>query len=145
MAFGGPSIYYANRLLKVAFGDDHTADFPASWWLAYLIDPPLADGTGSSEPNPTYGYVRMELPNDSTNWLVPSDDGAVSNLLQIQFPVATGLWGVPAWYGIYDSSTIDAGNAIAVNPIPSPITIDDDIAPYFDIGDIVITCGNLAS
>lgn len=143
--YGGPSITYANALLKCAFGDDHTGDFPASWWLCYLTTPPLADGSGSAEPNPAFGYNRIEIPNDTAHWVVPAGDGMVWNAQEVTFDVATGLWGVPTWYGLSDSGTIGSGDFIAVNPISAYITIDDDIRPQWAIGDVVITAGHLAA
>lgn len=145
MAFGGPSVVYADAYLKAAFGDAHTADFPSSYWLCLFLTPPIADGTLSVEPNPAHGYARVEIPNNSSNWVVPADDGTVWNSVQVNFPLATTLWGTPGWYGLSNTSTIGSGNFVAVNPISSPLAITTDLSPFFAAGDIVVTCGNLAS
>lgn len=130
-------------LLDLVFaGEAYTAvdDFEIALSTTAIND----DGTGITEPEAADGYARVEVPNNLTNWPAAttedgdSPDGVTTktNGEEIQFPVATGTWGLITHCAIYDE---DTGDFLAWGTLVTPRTIEEDDIAVFQEESIEIT------
>lgn len=124
----------AKNMLDVAFGRASSIA-PASYWAGLCTTAP-GDGSGSGLVEvDAGGYLRVEIPNNSTNW-----PGAMLNLglrqksngTVIQFPEATGEWGTCSGLALFDS---DSGGAfMAYGDFTTPQMVVTGNLPFVSAG-----------
>lgn len=64
---------------------------------------------------------------------------AITHNAAITFPTASGSWGTPDQWAIYDNATHGAGNLLAWGDITSPTAIGNNDTPSFAAGEIDIS------
>jgi hypothetical protein len=77
-------------------------------------------------------YARQSATFVSTG----SNPTVASNSTLIQFPVATGLWGVITHFGIW--SAVSAGTFLAYEAVAVPKTVNVDDIARWDIGKLSV-------
>lgn len=93
----GFSHYTQNRILDHLFaGIAFTA--PATFEIGLSTTPVNKDGTGITEPEPSTGYSRVSVSNNTSVWDdavtdFALDRGVKTNAEDISFPEATDDWG----------------------------------------------------
>lgn len=120
-------------------GATATVTVPATLYIALFTTLPADDGTGGVEVS-TGSYARPAVTNNATNWpaaTIVSGVGTKQNGTTITFPTASGSWGTPPGFGIFDALTV--GTLIAYGAIASPVPIVTGNAPFFAPGAITIT------
>lgn len=123
---------YKNAYLKAAFGDDHTADFPDTLYLALFLAGDVEVAGGS--------YAREAVSNDSTNFAAPAS-GQTYNLTAVTFAAATADWGTIVGFKWMDA--VSAGKAVHVGTLVSPTAINDGDIANFDPATLLTACGEI--
>lgn len=135
MSYGN---FLEKALLDLAFGG---ATFTPSGTLYVFLSSgnPGESGHAALEPSTSYGYARVAVTNDKTNWsTVITNSGSLHNMTTITFPTAvSGNWGYVDYWGIFDQAT--GGNYYGYGSLTQPktITIGDTLS--FPSGSLVIT------
>lgn len=93
-----------------------------------------------------FGYLRVEMLSTTktvengmvgkwtNDWL-----GMVSNAVVVQFPTATGNWGLCTHFAVWDvASGVDGPNLLMCAPLAAPRDITTGTAPKFEIGTLKI-------
>lgn len=83
-------------------------------------------------------YADQVLPANATYWTVPGTPGAVTNALDINFPVASGSWGTVVAVGILDNS----GNLLYWGALTANKTVASGDSFKFAAGQLSITTDN---
>lgn len=106
---------------------------PNSFWAAlYVTDPTDAD-TGTEA---TYGgYAREAVVRSAVGWTVTGAD--VTNAGIIQFNISTGTSNTITHVGIH--TAITGGELIHHGQLATPILVELDDIPKFEIGDFKVT------
>lgn len=137
---------WENYCLGHTFGGDPITQ-PTSIWLGIGTDVFVTgDGEGTiqiaaNEVPFTNGYGRLEIPVGTTNWDLSSSARAVSNVLQLQFPAASGgAWGDISHYGLFITETGQTeADLIAYGTFSNMQTVSDTEAPYIRAGELSVT------
>ena len=105
---------------------------PSSWFMAlYLTNPTAADtGTEVSTSGGT-NYARMPI-----TFTTPTS-GSVSNVGEIDFPLAGATWGNVTYAGIRDSGS--AGHLLFYGALTTPKYVASGDVLSFLIGNVVCT------
>lgn len=135
MPYSGTSI--CGKVLKGIFGDDHTAEFPGTWYVAFFAGDPEA---GGSEPDSTGGYARVAVSNANSEFTIGGDQ--VSNDNDWTWPTSTAGYQaghqVLDYWALYNNSsggTRFLSGRIRKAGIPSFITVDGaNLIPQVDAG-----------
>jgi hypothetical protein len=124
-----------NVALRGQFGADRGAAAPGTLYVA------LSNGdlqSGGIEPAGVGGYARVAVPNDATFWgVIAAGSVSCSNVSEILYPVASGLWSQPTvtHWALYDNNS--GGNLILSGKLTTATTMTGN-------GDIVrIPAGSL--
>lgn len=83
-------------------------------------------------------YADQVLAATSGNWTVPGTPGAVTNAVDINFPVATASWGTVVAVGILDAS----GNLLYYGNLAANKTVASGDSFKFAAGQLSITTDN---
>lgn len=127
-----------NWILDAILGDNHTTDFPSTVYMALYTASPTDGGGGTEVGTTGTNYARVAVTNNSTNF--PAASGSQkSNGAIIQFNDATGDWGVIVAWGLMSASS-GAATPVLYGDLDTPKTISSGMAPFFNIGDLVIGC-----
>ena len=80
---------------------------PAKLYIGVSTTSPTATGENFTEPSSEVGYARVEIDNDTDTWVPAiSDNPSVKkNNVPIEFPEATGDWGIIKYWGIFEQET----------------------------------------
>lgn len=106
---------------------------PTSLWIA--LGDTGADDTGlTNEFTVANNYARKEITVSEFGTVASSR--SIANDAIIQFNTASGAWGTPSNWGIFDAST--AGNMIAWGTITGAGAIGDGDTPSFAVGEVQI-------
>ena len=100
------------------------------------------NGTGAVEAAGTYGYARVAINNNSTNWVEPVA-GLTSNGAVITWPKALGgNYGTIEGVYFYDAST--AGNLLfGINiPVSSQKTLNEGERLEYELNDFTLSLVN---
>lgn len=93
---------HINSLLKREFGGVAYTQ-PATWYVGLSTTTIQSDGTGVTEPSA--GYARVAVTNNTTNFVVDADLLTMENGVVIQFNPATANWGLVTYAALYDVAT----------------------------------------
>jgi len=122
---------WANSILAHIFGKTpYTA--PAHIYVALSTTLPTDVG-GNMTPPSGNGYARLQTS--------PSDWGTaagrqIANGLLVEFAEASGDWGTPSYFALYDSLT--GGVFLGWGPITTPKPIGNGDKAKFAIGTLVV-------
>lgn len=122
-------------ILEYMFGDDHTSDFPGTYYVALAgdnSDPEIAGSVPGDEISGG-GYSRAELPNLSASWNpVGTDPVSISNAVVVEYDEATGAWDTATWFVLCDSPSDPMDTAmICYGRLLTPATLaTGDIASF---------------
>ena len=104
----GFSSFLNNKVLDFVFSGTQTV-VPTKYWALFKSDAGLVDNDTSKWVEVTgTGYARVQADNVSFSTASAS---SVTNVLEVQFPVAESDWGVITHVGIMDAAT--GGNCLA--------------------------------
>jgi len=101
-------------------------------YVALFVGDPTDTGTGGVEVSGG-GYARVST--TPADWNVAAA-GSIDNANVITFAKATGSWGTPDYFALYDAV---AGNLIGSGAITTPKATTTDDTPSFAAGSIVVT------
>lgn len=107
---------------------------PATVYVGLSTADPTDSGSGIAEPS--NGYARVAVTNNSTNWPAAAS-GAKANGTEIQFPEASGSWGTVTHWFISDASS--SGNMLYHGSLSVSRSVIAGDAPRFDVGELDIT------
>lgn len=128
----GKSDYLESKTLRHVYGI--TAMSVPATVTVHLYTATPSDAGGGTEV--TGGsYVPVEVDNDGTTWTEGS--GILSNLIDIEFPLATAPWGTAVAFAVKDGS-----NFLHWGPVSPAKQIDDGDTAVFlggSPGELVIT------
>lgn len=135
---GSLSDTYENAMLDSILGDDHSARFPATVYLALFTTMPT-DSTGGVE---VVGgsYARVAVTNDSAEW--PDAAGGVkTNGNDITFPAPTANWGnVVGWALMDDNVAAGTAHQVAWGELTAPTAVPNGApAVKFPAGSLSIS------
>jgi len=107
---------------------------PETLYFALYTTDPGADNSGIEVTGA--GYARAQILGMTAAELI---DGkmTVKNSGNVEMPRATGNWTQANYWAILDAAT--GGNLIVKGALTSPVTIQTDQQPVFDVGDLIIT------
>ncbi len=121
---GGKTDYAWGKCYDLIFGGT-TFTPPATWYAALSTAAVSKTTTTLTEPS-GYGYGRVSLTSNTTNWLVGQGndtyrvEGSVVNALTLAFGSPTGSWGSCVAAALSDASS--SGNTWFVAPLVSPVS-----------------------
>lgn len=95
-----------------------------------------ATGGNCNEVNNANGYARVAA--SSLAWSAASG-GIISNVDAVEFPVATGGWGVATHFVLCNYGSYGGGNVIAFGSLAAARNITQYSRPRFDPGELSIT------
>lgn len=125
---------YENKYLDAGFGDNRaTALFPATWYVALFTAAPSDAGGGTEVAG--NAYARVAVANTSANW-PDATGGQKKNANTIQFPTATGAWGLVTHFAIMNAAT--AGAIAHWNALTSNLNVVAGMTPLFTANQLVI-------
>ena len=119
---------YETNVLQWAFTGDAVTR-PTSWYLGLFTANPDEDGSGATEVSGN-AYARTAV-TFSVSGNLATNTGAV------EFPVATGAWGVISHVAVFDAAT--GGNQIAYAALTTSKDIQTGDVIRFPVGDVDIT------
>lgn len=106
---------------------------PSSLYAALYLTNPTASASGTEVSGA--GYTRATFsPNSAT---ISGDVAICSNNAVVQFPEATGAWGTPTYFGIFDA--MSGGNLLFYGSLPTTFAVTTGMAPKFNIGELRVT------
>jgi len=103
--------------------------------FAYPVGTLVQDTTASA------AYARVEVANNTTNWVAtgtqPTTGYSAANGTSVAYQTATGSWGTVTYFGIFDAP--GGGNLLGFGALTSSQTIDAGATPSFAAGALTIT------
>lgn len=115
---------------------------PATWFLAAFLTMPGVDGTGFLEPA-VGSYARLSITNNATNFpaaATVSGTTSKSNGAAFTHANPTADWGLIVGWGMFTTSTINAGTCLYSNALDGSITVKNGQTPVqYDIGQWIIS------
>lgn len=129
---------YDQKCLNDIFGGTDMAP-PATLYFGLSTTAPAKDATGVTEPS-GLGYARVAMTNNATNFPAATSSAGVTtkqNGTVITFPQASGSWGTPGYWVVYDAAS--TGTLIAYGTITTPKAIGNGDTPSFSANGIQIT------
>lgn len=124
-------------------------EVPPGYWIALASDEPgpAADGTtladlepGSGDDDPTLcGYARQWYPADASSW--STDDGYLTNLLDIVFPLPVTDWGYLSHYVLCNAA--DDGDIYAWGAFANPQQVTTGYLMTIPAGGLVVSLSSL--
>lgn len=139
--------YLSKAILDQAFrGTAFT--FPTTMGVALGLNTTTPDGSGANgatnftEPGSGLGYARFSYTSNTTNWPVATGttNATKSNSVAITFgPNTTTNWGTVAYWGLFDNTTLGAGNLLIYGSLTTPKAVTIGDSPSFAIGALTIT------
>jgi hypothetical protein len=125
----------ADYVLDVLFGQSQVP-LP-SYWIALCNDVPEIGDDGSTiiEPDPTQGYVRVELVNEAANFAL-SGYGEMVNANDLVWPPLPDEtdWGVLVAYGVLDTPNVATGRLLLTGLLSPPVQPDVGISVRVQAG-----------
>lgn len=106
---------------------------PSTVYVALFTTNPTVANTGT-ECNGN-GYARV-----AATFGAPAASGTsqvCSNTAAVQFPEATGSWGTPLYFGLFDAST--GGNLLFFASLPTTFAITAGMSPRFAVGALTVS------
>lgn len=102
----GKSLFLRNAIINQNLGLSSSYTAPATVFIALSQSDWDASLTGTtlSLTEPTNGYLRVEVNNDSSTWITGASDSRTNNIT-IEFENPTGSWGTIRSFYIVDSLT----------------------------------------
>ena len=111
------------------------AAFTSPSTIAMALGTAASDSSFTELPN-TQNYGRATA--SAANWNTAASR-SISNSASIIFPKASGSWGTPTHWALFDSATYGAGNYLAYGSITTPTEVVIDNSPSFRAGLITIS------
>lgn len=128
-----PASNYVNTADLNAWLLGQNPTLPTSIYVGLFLTNPTGAGTGTEISG--NGYARTAVtfgsPSLSGNAMVSSNTSVV------QFPTATGTWGTPQYFALYDAAT--NGNMLYYAALPTTFAITSGMAPRFASGALTVT------
>lgn len=126
------------NVLNEVFGGTNWSP-PANLFFGLSTTAPAKDGTSVTEPTGN-AYARVSIANNTTNFptaVTSSGQSTKQNGVVITFPQATGSWGTPGYWVVYDAAT--GGSFVAYGTITTPKPIGTGDTPSFSQNGVTIT------
>lgn len=128
---------YENKILDHIFGGA-TYTQVATLWVGLSTADPLDTAAGNAEPSGN-NYSRVAVVNSSNNFTVASG-GVKRNAAAINFPTASGSWGLIAYMTVWDNATsTGVGAMVGVGSIATSRNIISGDAPSIGVGSLTIS------
>lgn len=109
--------------------------FPSGDAIAIALGTSASDG-GFVEVANTNGYARVGM--DPADWN-SAGSRTINTANASTFPTATGSWGTPDVWAIFDSEDFGAGNFLFYGDITTPTAIGNNDTPSFAAGELNLT------
>ena len=124
--------YLSKSILNKLFGSVEF-EVPNTLYLG-LSTSSISDIGNITEPNTTYGYNRLAIANNPTNFPI-TINATKTNGVIFTFPMATSDWGVISDWFVSDA--IVDGNILAYGKLKNKNNITEDITQTVIEGDIL--------
>lgn len=141
MAAGQLSLYGAQQLLAIAFGQASSP--PANYYLALCttLPTPSMNGSEISEPPSGSNYSRLIIPNDTVRFATTANAPYVMTQQTLYWPTGTTIgatadWPVCPGWALCDALT--GGNVWAVGTLAYPVAIPTGFCAYLGAGTLSI-------
>lgn len=130
------STYLEDKIIEMTLRQDGTWSPPTNLYLALFDDITTVGELESSDfAHEISGgsYTREEI------IFTPPVDGVTSNTADIDWTIATAIWGTITYAAVCDSSVVGNGNILYYGALSTPklIAIDDSFS--FALGDFDVT------
>lgn len=129
-----PASNYVNtNSLKAWLQGTVSITFPTTVYVGLFLTNPTSAGTGTEVSGSGYARAAATFGN-------PSQSGSsmvASNSAAVTFPQATGSWGTPQYFAIYDNST--SGNMLFYSSLPTAYAISSGMTPQFAAGALTVS------
>jgi hypothetical protein len=126
------------KVMNEVFGGVDAAP-PATLYFGLSTTAPAKDSTGVTEPSAN-GYARVAMTNNATNFPTATTSAGVTtkqNGTVITFPQASGSWGTPGYWVVYDAAS--GGTLVAYGNITTPKAVGSGDTPSFSANGIQVT------
>ncbi len=134
---GSMSNAYEGKMLDAILGSAHSADFPATVFLALFTTAPTDSTFGVEVAGGS--YTRQAITNNDANW-ADAVASVKSNVNAVTFPTATGAWGTVAAWALMDHiTTAAAANIICYGAVGTPTPVSSGETATFPAGSITLT------
>ena len=137
MAAGQLSLYGAQQVLGMAFGQISTP--PANWYFALTtsLATPSMNGSEISEPPSASNYSRLQIPNDTVHWSTSANAPYVMNAQVQYWPSGSTIGATADWppcpgWALCDALT--AGNVWAIGTLAFPVATPAGFCAYLGVG-----------
>ena len=128
-----PASNYVKTGTLDAWLNSQAFSMPSTLYAALYLTNPGAANTGTEVSGA--GYTRATVSPTAAS--ISGDVAISSNNAVVQFPEATGAWGTPTYFGIFDAFT--GGNLLFYGSLPTTFAVTTGMAPKFNIGELRIT------
>lgn len=128
-----PASNYVNTATLNMWLKGITATLPSVVYVGLFTTPPTGAGTGTEVSGNAYARA-------SATFGTPTQSGSsmvISNSSPVQFPTATGTWGTPQYFALYDAQT--GGNMLFYAALPTTYTITTGMSPRFASGALTVS------
>jgi hypothetical protein len=128
----------SNYLMDQMFGNV-AFTVPATLYMGLTTNTITAPSFLTSEPPSGYGYARVAITNDKSNFS-NAVAGAITNNLTLTFPEATTSWGTILSIGLWDALT--GGNLWWFEALPVAKTVQASTTVLFTNGALTLSQTN---
>ena len=138
MAAGQLTLYGAQQVLGMAFGQINTP--PANFYFALTTSLATPSMNGSEIAEPTVGgYTRLAIANDTAHWTTSTNAPYVLNAQTMYWPAgsppgATADWPTCPGWALCDALT--GGNCWAVGSLAIPVSTPAGFCAYLGAGSL---------
>ena len=107
---------------------------PSTLYVALFTgDPGAANLAGNEVSGNNYSRASLTV----TTPAISGDYGRCSNSSVVQFPEASGSWGTPTYFGVFDAQA--SGNMLFYGQLPTTFAVVSGMAPKFNVNDLWIS------
>jgi len=129
-----PASNYVNtNSLKAWLQGTVSITFPSTVYVGLFLTNPTSSGTGTEVSGSGYTRATATFGNPSSS----GSSMVSSNTASVTFPQATGSWGTPQYFAIYDS--LSGGNMLFYGSLPTAYAISSGMTPQFAAGALTVS------
>lgn len=128
-----PASNYVKEASLAAWLNGQAFTLPSSLYVGLFLTNPGANNSGTEVSGS--GYARATLQPTAPS--ISGDLAVCSNNAVVQFNEATGAWGTPTYFGVFDALT--GGNLLFYGSLPTTFAVTTGMAPKFNIGELRLT------
>ena len=127
------STYVNTNSLNAWLNGSLTVSLPSTVYVGLFLTNPTAAGSGQEVSGTGYARATAAFgsPTQSGSSMVCTNSSAIT------FPTASGSWGTPQYFALYDSSS--GGNMLFYGTLPTAYAISSGMTPQFAAGALTVS------